>query len=120
MNDNERDIQPIRTFSKFIDAADFNTVNLALLRIGEPLTFPLKRLPLIEVSLSKRRWLCAQGSGQHIQLLAWTDFECTDRGLHEPVACNLHLYHVHAGLIMGKALQDLIAIVNAMLQQQKT
>ncbi|MEO6696673.1 MAG: hypothetical protein ABIN45_01580 [Gammaproteobacteria bacterium] len=51
-------------------------------------------------------------------LLAWRDFETKGRmTLHEPVFCTLHLYHSHAGLIMGKVLDALIHELDQRLKQ---
>ncbi|MCR4301853.1 MAG: hypothetical protein NUV51_09605 [Sulfuricaulis sp.] len=41
-------------------------------------------------------------------ILAWVKF-VQRHSLHEPVACVLKLYHMHAGLVMGTALDQALA-----------
>ncbi len=53
-----------------------------------------------------------------LPLLTWMNFQVEGRSvLHEPVICTLHLYHYHAGLIMGKVLDALIEELDRRLQQ---
>lgn len=42
-------------------------------------------------------------------IMVWLDFDTHlhNQALHEPVPCQLRLYHSHAGLVMGSALDAL-------------
>jgi hypothetical protein len=41
------------------------------------------------------------------------------QGLHEPVQCELCFYHMHAGLIMGSALEQLSQALAQRLTEDK-
>jgi hypothetical protein len=98
----------LHTLRKFIPAQDFNRVRLALRRIENPLRFPLGKMHCLEMILSNRFWLCIDSCKEDRPVLAWTAFETSNRsGLHEPVACDLRLFHVHAGLVMGEILENI-------------
>ncbi|ADE16472.1 conserved hypothetical protein [Nitrosococcus halophilus Nc 4] len=99
---------PLRVLPKTIEATDFNRVRLALRRLGRPLRVALPAHRGLEVILDNHMWLCVDSFHQDQPVLAWRSFETIDRyGLHEPVRCELCLYHTHAGLIMGSAIEQL-------------
>jgi len=101
-------LTPIRVLPKRIDAVCYNRIRLELLRRGAPLRVAVPRHRGLEILLTDEVWLGIQALGQDLPLLAWSRFEVTARtGLNEPVVCQLSLYHVHAGLIMGSALEAL-------------
>lgn len=96
---------PIRVIPKSVPAPCYNAVRLALLRRGEPLRFPLAGLRRIECILNRQSWRLFDGlEARRRLILEWAGFQTRGRSLHSPVPCELRLYHVHAGLIMGEAL----------------
>ncbi len=100
---------------KIIPAADYNRVRLALRRITNPLQMELTPMKCLDVVLNDQYWLCFDRCMDDRPVLAWTAFEIFGRSaLNAPVACELRLYHVHAGLVMGEVLESLGQI----LQQQ--
>ncbi len=94
------DVTPIRTMPKLIEARCFNSVRLALRRFKDPCEIPLPGLR-VRVILERKQWVVCSLIND-FPLMAWVDFASRGRGLHEPVACRLHLYHFHAGLLMGR------------------
>ena len=101
-------LEPIRMIPKEIDAACYNRVRVALLRQRRPLRIRLPSHRCLDVILTDSAWLCVDATGQDLPVLAWTDFNTARRdALHLPVHCNLHLYHMHAGLVMGSAAEAL-------------
>ena len=102
------DIQPFRSMQKRIDAACYNQVWLALHRIGQPLRVSLPQHNGLEIILDEGGWLCVDAARDDFPVLAWYSFEVHERrAVHEPIACRLNLYHLHAGLVMGTALDAL-------------
>lgn len=95
---------PLRTLPRVLPAGCFNTVRLAQLRAGASLRLPVPGLRLLECILEREVWVCVDSRHDHLPLIAWTAFRATGRGLHEDVPCEQRLYHIHAGLIMGTAL----------------
>ena len=112
------ELVPLRTLPKTLDAACYNRVRLALLRLSNPLRIDLPRLR-VEMILDDAAWLCYRPYESDLPLLAWTAFETRDRALHEPVRCQLHLYHFHAGLLMGVTLDNLNAVLDDYLSGRK-
>ena len=93
---------------KVIAAEDYNRVRLALRRIGDPLQFELTSMKCLDIILTDQYWLCIDTCVGDRPILAWTDFQPTDRSaIHSPVHCQLRLYHAHAGLVMGEVLEAL-------------
>ncbi|PSJ16614.1 hypothetical protein [Nitrosomonas supralitoralis] len=101
-------IRPWRIFPKQIDAVCYNRGRLALLRLEHPLRVTLQQHRGLEVILDTTEWLCVDSNDEDRPVLAWREFKTHGRNnLHQPVACELWLYHSCAGLIMGSALDDL-------------
>jgi len=110
------EFEPLRVLAKTIDASYYNRGRLALIRIGDPLRVALPGLLGLEAILSDEMWLVVDSLRTDNPVLAWCDFATAGReSLHEPVRCNLKLYHSHAGLIMGTALEALQTALNERL-----
>lgn len=95
---------PLRTLPRALPASCFNTVRLAQLRKGEPLRLQVPGLRLLECILEREAWVCVDSRLDHLPLIAWTGFRVAGRALHEDVCREQRLYHIHAGLLMGPAL----------------
>ena len=81
---------PWRVFPKTIEAACYNRVRLALLRLGFPLRVALQQHRGLEVILDSAMWLCVDSNTEDQPILAWREFQtCERRGLHLPVSCEL-------------------------------
>jgi hypothetical protein len=115
--DTPNEITPWRIFPKQIEAACYNQVRLALLRIADPLRISLAQHRGLEVILHDDHWLVVDGFAEDQRVMAWREFQVHAReNLHEPIACNLWLYHHCAGLITGSALDDLHQVVTQYLR----
>jgi hypothetical protein len=113
-----RDIAPLRVWPKTIPAAHYNCVRLALKRLGCPLRLELQR-PAMILLLDEDLWAGMAPWDEDLPLLAWSEFDTRRSGLDQPVACRLHLYHAHAGLLMGMALDALDAGLRARLNAHR-
>jgi hypothetical protein len=109
-----RELEPLRVWPKLIPAAHYNSVRLALRRLGCPLRHQLER-PALILLLHEDFWAGMAPWDEDLPLLAWTGFDTRRSALDQPVACRLHLYHAHAGLLMGVALEALDAGLKARL-----
>jgi len=103
-------IPPLRVMPKTIEAVCYNHVRLALGRLGNPLRVDLPDHRGLEVILNDHHWLCVDSIKDDQPIMAWLDFDTRrhNQALHEPVPCNLRLFHMHAGLVMGSALDALV------------
>ena len=111
-----RDLTPLRSFPKSVEARYYNRIRVALKRLGNPLEVELDGdLRQTGMSLNDSEWLCVDRARDNLPLLAWSDFDVKQRdALHVPVQCTLHLYHAHAGLLIGRILP----ILDRILQQR--
>ena len=102
-------ITPLRIMHKTIDAVCYNHVRLALLRLGNPFRVELPDHRNLEIILYNNYWLCVDRAHDDQPIMAWLDFDTRrhNQALHKPVPCQLRLFHIHAGLVMGSALDSL-------------
>jgi hypothetical protein len=98
-----RDIPPLRSVPYTLDAALYNHVRLALLRIANPLELELEKLD-IDMVLEKTCWVGYHSQQMSLPLIAWDGFDSTRSALDAPVGCTMHLYHHHSWLQMPKIL----------------
>jgi hypothetical protein len=111
-----RELRPLRSLPKRLEAVCYNRVRLALRRLGRPLRVPLPRHRGLEAILDNDAWVCVDTTRDDLPVLAWRAFGTQGRGgLHEPVDCRLDLYHFHAGLVMGSALDALDTALRELL-----
>ena len=112
------ELPPMRIMPKVIEAATFNQARLALLRISNPLRVSLKEHRCLDVILSEEQWLCVDSCNDDQPIMAWREFDTQHRdALHQPINCNLYLYHMHAGLIMGTARDNLTQVLTDLLHE---
>jgi hypothetical protein len=102
-------IPPLRVMPKIIEAVCYNHVRLALGRLGNPLRVDLPDHRGLDVILNDHHWLCVDSIKDDQPIMAWLDFDTRshNQALYEAVPCQLRLYHMHAGLVMGSALDAL-------------
>jgi len=109
------DVIPFRIFHQSIQASLYNTIRLGLLRIANPLTLILEQQPNIKYYLYTNKWIIVDLISNEFPLVVWRDFERENRGIHQPVNCKVHVYHVMAGRLMGTALYDIEKHIHNML-----
>jgi hypothetical protein len=98
-----RDIPPLRSVPYTLEAALYNHVRLALLRIANPLELELEKLG-IDMALENTCWVGYHCQQMSLPLIAWDGFDTHRSALDVPVACTMHLYHHHSWLQMPKIL----------------
>ncbi len=102
----------LRIMRKQIAADDYNRIRLGLLRHSLPWHVQLNKYPHLHCILDNSRWICIDECRNFLPILAWTRFSTGQRdALDAPIDCELRLYHIHAGLLMGNALADLAETV---------
>lgn len=113
------DIKPLRCMPKQIEAACYNQVRLVMLRRHKPLQLELPHHPCLEIILDLEEWLCVDTVQAGMPILRWHSFEVHDRhDLHQPINCQLDLFHFCAGLVMGSALDDVGLAIKEYLAQE--
>ena len=97
------DIPVYEQRSVTVMAVDYNRVQIALKRLGEPVRFPLAGLRTLELLLDHEAWIVIDASLNDVPIFAWTNFQVSHReSLHEPIPCLLKMYHAHALVVMNK------------------
>ena len=98
----------VHTLHKVIDHTDYNRIRLALQRIKRPIRVTLEDMRCLDVIIDNDGWLCIDTCTNDRPIMAWVSFETSHRsGLNESVMCELRLYHIHSGLVMGEVLENL-------------
>ena len=91
-----------------LDAALYNRVRIALLRLGSPLRFPLPWLRHLDMILDEETWIVVDDSLNDMPVMAWLAFHTEHRAaLHTPIACKFYTYHCHAELIQPQVLESI-------------
>jgi hypothetical protein len=106
MNGRLDDIPVYELIEASIAAANYNLVQIAFKRLGEPIEIPLTGLRRLELILDRDTWVVVDHDMNDIPILAWTDFQVEGRSaLHEPVPCQLKTYHMHAKVILERVTE---------------
>lgn len=94
----------------------YNDVQVALKRLGEDLRFAIPRLKHLDLILQKDAWIIVDRVLNDVPVVAWTDFQAAHRNsLHEPIPCQIRLYHMHGPLVMTRTLEAMELILGEML-----
>jgi hypothetical protein len=114
------DVPKLKTEPSHIEGPLFNQARLALLRLENPLRLRLPGLRGMDVLLDAQAWVCVDRTLYDLPVLAWTNFDQSNRGgLHKPVRCLLHYYHIHADLISRTILETVNRELNKRLRQYR-
>lgn len=106
------EIPALRIMQKTITADDYNRIRLGMSREKLPWRLNLEKFRCLQCVLEETAWVCVDECQDDLPILAWTDFNVSQRdSLESPVTCQLRLYHTHAGLVMGAALEALVETV---------
>lgn len=112
------DYAALRVVPKTIAAEDYNGIRLGLLRRRLPWHLPMPQFRCLSCQLDDTSWACIDECHNGLPILAWRNFNTARRhALNEDVECELHLYHMHAGLVMGRILE---ALVESVIEHNKS
>jgi hypothetical protein len=110
------DLPVFETLQGTVPAADYNLVQIALKRLGDPLRFDLPRLRTLDLILEKDAWIVVDCALNDMPVLAWLDFRTEHRAnLHEPIDCERRTYHIHAPIIIDKVIEAMHLILGEQL-----
>lgn len=100
------DIPIYELIESSITAANYNLVQIAFNRLGQPIEIPLTGLRRLELILDREAWIVLDHDMNDIPILAWTDFQVEGRStLHESIPCQLKTYHMHAKVILERVTE---------------
>lgn len=112
MAEGHDDYTALRVMRKRIAAEDYNRIRVVLLRERTPMQVRPEKLRGLLCILDESEWLCLDEIENLRPILAWRNFDAPARmSLEDPVECDLYLYHMHAGLLMGRVLEAMVQAV---------
>jgi len=95
-----------------VDANYFNQAQTALKRVGEQIRFKVPKLNHLDLIIQEDAWIVVDRVLNDMPIVAWTDFQTEGRdNLHEPVPCEIRLYHFAALMILKKTLDAMDVIL---------
>ncbi|MGD8573051.1 MAG: hypothetical protein PVH98_11380 [Gammaproteobacteria bacterium] len=102
-----------------VDALYFNHVQVAHKRLGKSIRYQIPQLRHLDLILEPHAWIIVDRALNDIAVAAWTDFDVQNRSsLHEPIPCNLRLYHANAGLILKRTLDAMELLLGEQLTNE--
>jgi len=100
-----KDIPVYSSAQVSIEAEVFNTIRIATQRLSLPIRLTLPRFQYIDVVIDHESWACVDRSLNDLPVIAWTDFEITQRSaLHLPINCKVSHYHFQSSQVIEGAL----------------
>ena len=102
-----------------VDAHYFNQAQTALKRIGQQMRFKIPTLNHLDLIIQDDAWIIVDRVLNDVPVVAWTDFQSEGRdSLHEPVACEIRLYHFAARMILTTTLDAMEDILGQSLAEK--
>ena len=102
-----------------VDANYFNRAQTALKRIGHQLRFKIPTLNHLDLIVQEDAWIVVDRVLNDVPIVAWTDFKGEGRdSLHEPITCEVRLYHFAARMVLKTTLDAMEDILGATLAEQ--
>jgi len=108
---------PLRIQPRELAKEDYNIVRLGILRLGRPLDLEIEDINGLRCILDDHAWIFIDPYINDMPLLAWTNFKPRD-SINASIACELRLYHIHAGLLISKSLVALQNTLHGLLQEK--
>jgi hypothetical protein len=102
-----------------IDANYFNRAQTALKRIGHQIRFKIPTLNHLDLIVQEDAWIVVDRVLNDVPIVAWTDFQTEGRdSLHEPITCEVRLYHFAARMVLKTTLDAMEDILGKTLAEQ--
>ena len=102
-----------------VDANYFNRAQTALKRIGHQIRFKIPTLNHLDLIVQEHEWIIVDRVLNDIPVVAWTDFQVEGRdNLHEPITCEVRLYHFAARMVLKTTLDAMEDILGQSLAEQ--
>jgi len=99
-----------------VEAHYFNRVQTAFKRIDKEIRFKIPKLKHLDLILQKDAWIVVDTVLNDVPILVWTNFETQNRkSLHEPIKCEMLLFHFAATMILERTLVAMDEIIKAQL-----
>ena len=110
-----------------IEAHYFNQAQTAMKRLnmssgkqnGKQIRFKIPTLNHLDLIVQEDSWIIVDRVLNDIPVVAWTDFQTEDRdNLHEPINCEIRLYHFAARMVLQTTLDAMEEILGQSVAEQ--
>jgi hypothetical protein len=101
-----------------VEAVYYNEVQTALKKLGRQIRFPIPKLKHLDLILQKDAWIVVDRALSDFPVLAWTSFQTENRdSLHEPVKCEVRIFHFAASMILRRTLDAMDLMLGEQLSE---
>lgn len=101
-----------------VEAVYYNEVQTALKKLGKQIRFPIPKLKHLDLILQKDAWIVVDRALSDFPILAWTNFQTENRdSLHEPVKCEVRIFHFAASMILRRTLEAMDLMLGEQLSE---
>ena len=115
------EIQFLDSHQDTIEAKYFNLAQTALKRSKEPIRFRIPGLNHLDLLIQPDAWIIVDRVLYDMPIVAWSGFKTKSRdNLHEPVSCEVRLYHFAARVVLNTTLNAMQEILGQTLKEQAT
>lgn len=91
-----------------VEAVHYNLALTALKHRKQPIRFKIPSLNHLDLLIQKDAWIVVDRVLHDMPIAAWADFQTEQRdNLHEPIACEVRLYHFAARMILQPTLDKM-------------
>lgn len=88
-----------------VDAHYYNIAQTALKKTKDPIRFKIPLLNHLDMLVQEDAWIVVDRVLNFMPVACWTNFNTEERsGLHEPVSCEVRIYHFGARIVQQIAL----------------
>ena len=113
------EVQMFDSYADTINAQYFNVAQTALKRSNEPIRFKIPTLNHLDLLVQQNAWIIVDRVLHDMPIVAWTDFKLDDRdNLHEPITCQVRLYHFAARMVLNTTLNAMQDILGHLIKEQ--
>ena len=103
-----------------VDANYFNQTKTALKRIGQQIRFKIPTLNHLDLIVQDDSWIVVDRVLNDMPVVAWTEFQTEGRdNLHEPIICEIRIYHFAARIILNTTLNAMENILRQSLTEKE-
>jgi len=119
------EVQEIGSRAGKVDAIYYNHVQTALKRLRDnqqadtQIRLAIPELKHLDLILQKDAWIIVDRVLNDFPIAAWTHFQTDHRdSLHEPILCEIHLFHYAASMILKRTLEAMEVLLGEALKEQ--
>ena len=115
------EVQFLDSHQDTIEAKYFNIAQTALKRSKDPIRFKIPGLKHLDLLIQPDAWIIVDRVLYDMPIVAWSGFKTEGRNnLHEPVACEVRLYHFAARMVLNTTLNAMQEMLGQTLKELAT